>query len=222
MTEKTEWEKTYDRIKANAQKVDIIAEREAFEAWQEQCGLLPIDTRHHDEKTGYRDTITGRNLDRWDAWLARAVRGGNDYTPRAPQYGKLGESLTAMCEAAKKAECGTMHYHDLFRIEGYLHGGVSIQKTDAGGEYYILSISIAFAESPQGDYFGGKIIHNPDELNLKNVAEVARELVEELAQYEEDIEEIETASNLLLLHIRKTLKPPPAFNVPDDHKQDGE
>lgn len=73
MAEKTEWEKTYDRIKANAQKVDIIAEREAFEAWQKQCGLLPIDTRHHDEKTGYRDTITGRNLDRWDAWLARAV-----------------------------------------------------------------------------------------------------------------------------------------------------
>ena len=34
MAEKTEWEKAYDRIKANAQKVDIIAEREAFEAWQ--------------------------------------------------------------------------------------------------------------------------------------------------------------------------------------------
>nr|DAX17188.1 MAG TPA: hypothetical protein [Caudoviricetes sp.] len=34
MTEKTEWEKACDRIKANAQKVDIIAEREAFEAWQ--------------------------------------------------------------------------------------------------------------------------------------------------------------------------------------------
>ena len=31
MTEKTEWEKTYDRIKANAQRVDIIAEREAFD-----------------------------------------------------------------------------------------------------------------------------------------------------------------------------------------------
>ena len=73
MTEKTEYEKAYDRIKANAQRVDVIAEREAFEAWQKQCGLLPIDQRHHDEKTGYRDTITGRNLDRWDAWLARAV-----------------------------------------------------------------------------------------------------------------------------------------------------
>lgn len=34
MTEKTEWAKACDRIKANAQKVDIIAEREAFEAWQ--------------------------------------------------------------------------------------------------------------------------------------------------------------------------------------------
>lgn len=73
MTEKTEYEKACDRIKANAQRVDIIAERQAFEAWQEQCGLLPIDPRHRDEKTGYRDTITGRNLDRWDAWLARAV-----------------------------------------------------------------------------------------------------------------------------------------------------
>ena len=73
MTEKTEWDKASDRIKTNAQKVDIIAERQAFEAWQEQCGLLPIDTRHHDPETGYRDTITGRNLDRWDAWLARAV-----------------------------------------------------------------------------------------------------------------------------------------------------
>ena len=78
MAEKTEWEKSYDRIKANAQKVDIIAEREAFEAWQGQCGLLPIDTRHHNPETGYRDTITGRNLDRWDAWLARAVAGKTD------------------------------------------------------------------------------------------------------------------------------------------------
>ena len=34
MTQQTERGKTYDRIKANAQKVDIIAEREAFEAWQ--------------------------------------------------------------------------------------------------------------------------------------------------------------------------------------------
>ena len=73
MAEKTEWEKACDRIKDNAQKVDIIAEREAFEAWQKQCGLLPIDPRHRDEKTGYRGTITGRDLDRWDAWLARAV-----------------------------------------------------------------------------------------------------------------------------------------------------
>ena len=72
MAEKTEWEKAYDRIKANAQKVDTIAEREAFEVWQKQCGL-PIDSRYHDAETGYRDTITGRNLDRWDAWLARAV-----------------------------------------------------------------------------------------------------------------------------------------------------
>lgn len=73
MTQQTEWEKTYDRIKANAQRVDIIAEREAFEAYQQQCGLLPIGQRHHDPETGYRDTITGRNLDRWDAWMARAV-----------------------------------------------------------------------------------------------------------------------------------------------------
>ncbi len=72
MTEKTEYEKAYDRIKANAQRVDVIAERNAFEAHQQQCGL-PIDSRYHDDKTGYRDTITGRNLDRWDAWLARAV-----------------------------------------------------------------------------------------------------------------------------------------------------
>ena len=72
MTQQTERGKTYDRIKANAQRVDIIAEREAFEAYQQQCGL-PIDSRYHDAETGYRDTITGRNLDRWDAWLARAV-----------------------------------------------------------------------------------------------------------------------------------------------------
>lgn len=78
MTQQTEWEKTYDRIKANAQRVDIIAEREAFEVWQKQCGLLPIDPRHRDEKTGYRGTITGRDLDRWDAWLARAVAGKTD------------------------------------------------------------------------------------------------------------------------------------------------
>ncbi|WP_455001551.1 hypothetical protein [Cardiobacterium hominis] len=68
----SEWDKVRDRIKENAKRVDIIAERDAFEAWQQQCGL-PIEPRHHDEKTGYRDTITGRNLDRWDAWLARAV-----------------------------------------------------------------------------------------------------------------------------------------------------
>lgn len=72
MTEKTEWEKAYDRIKANAQKVDIIAERDAFEAWQQQCGL-PIDSRYHDDETGYTDNLTGRAYDRWDAWLARAV-----------------------------------------------------------------------------------------------------------------------------------------------------
>lgn len=73
MAEKTEWEKAYDRIKANAQKVDIIAEREAFEAWQAQCGL-PIDSRYHDDETGYTDNLTGRAYDRWDAWLARAVQ----------------------------------------------------------------------------------------------------------------------------------------------------
>ena len=42
------------------------------------CGLLPIDPRHHAPETGYRDTITGRNLDRWDAWL---VGYDNDKTP---------------------------------------------------------------------------------------------------------------------------------------------
>ena len=72
MTQQTERGKTYDRIKANAQRVDIIAERDAFEAYQQQCGL-PIDSRYHDAETGYRDTITGRNLDRWDAWLARTA-----------------------------------------------------------------------------------------------------------------------------------------------------
>lgn len=73
MAEKNEWEKAYERIKANAQKVDIIAEREAFEAWQQQCGL-PIEPRYHDDETGYNDNLTGRAYDRWDAWLARAVQ----------------------------------------------------------------------------------------------------------------------------------------------------
>lgn len=72
MAEKTEWEKAYDRIKANAQKVDTIAEREAFEVWQKQCGL-PIDSRYHDAETGYTDYLNMRAFDRWDAWLARAV-----------------------------------------------------------------------------------------------------------------------------------------------------
>ena len=72
MAEKTEWEKTNDRIKANAQLVDIIAEREAFEVWQKQCGL-PIDSRYHDAETGYTDYLNMRAFDRWDAWLARAV-----------------------------------------------------------------------------------------------------------------------------------------------------
>ena len=72
MAEKTEWEKTYDRIKANARRVDIIAEREAFEAYQQQCGL-PIDSRYHDAETGYTDYLNMRAFDRWDAWLARAV-----------------------------------------------------------------------------------------------------------------------------------------------------
>lgn len=72
MTQQTEWEKACDRIKDNAQKVDIIAEREAFEAWQKQCGL-PIDSRYHDAETGYTDYLNMRAFDRWDAWLARAV-----------------------------------------------------------------------------------------------------------------------------------------------------
>lgn len=72
MTEKTEYEKACDRIKANAQRVDIIAEREAFEAYQQQCGL-PIDSRYHDAETGYTDYLNMRAFDRWDAWLARAV-----------------------------------------------------------------------------------------------------------------------------------------------------
>lgn len=145
-----------------------------------------------------------------------------NHTPRNPQYGNLNESLTAMFEAAKKDKCGTMHHHDLFRIEGYLHGGVCIQKTDVGGGHDILSVRIAFAEAPEGDYFKGKIIHNPDELNLKIVAEVAKELVKELAEYEEDIEEIEIANNLLLLLIRKTLNPPSDFNLFAGHEQSGE
>ena len=73
MTAQNERDKARKRIQENAKKVDMFAEREAFETWQKQCGLLPIDTRHHDPETGYRDTITGRNLDFWDAWLARAV-----------------------------------------------------------------------------------------------------------------------------------------------------
>lgn len=73
MTQQTEWEKTYDRIKANAQRVDIIAEREAFETYQRECGL-PIDSRYHNDETGYTDNLTGRAFDRWDAWLARAVQ----------------------------------------------------------------------------------------------------------------------------------------------------
>jgi hypothetical protein len=72
MTQQTEWEKAYDRIKTNAQRVDIIAEREAFEAYQQQCGL-PIDSRYHDAETGYTDYLNMRAFDRWDAWLARAV-----------------------------------------------------------------------------------------------------------------------------------------------------
>jgi len=86
MTQQTEWEKTYDRIKANAQKVDIIAEREAFEAYQQQCGL-PIDSRYHDSETGYTDNLTGRAFDRWDAWLARAV---SEKTAAASGKGFLG------------------------------------------------------------------------------------------------------------------------------------
>lgn len=77
MAEKTEWEKACDRIKDNAQKVDIIAEREAFEAWQKQCGL-PIDSRYHDAETGYTDYLNMRAFDRRDAWLARAVAGKTD------------------------------------------------------------------------------------------------------------------------------------------------
>lgn len=69
----TEWDKVRERIKANAQKVDIIAERDAFETWQQQCGL-PIEQRYHDDETGYTDNLTGRAYDRWDAWLARAVK----------------------------------------------------------------------------------------------------------------------------------------------------
>lgn len=72
MTQQTKRGKTYDRIKANAQRVDIIAEREAFEAYQQQCGL-PIDSRYHDAETGYTDYLNMRAFDRWDAWLARAV-----------------------------------------------------------------------------------------------------------------------------------------------------
>lgn len=73
MTQQTEWEKTYDRIKANAQKVDIIAEREAFETWREQCGAAPINPEYHDDQTGYTGYISDRIFDFWDAWLARAV-----------------------------------------------------------------------------------------------------------------------------------------------------
>ena len=74
MTQQTERGKTYDRIKANAQRVNIIAERDAFEAYQQQCGL-PIDSRYHDAETGYTDYLNMRAFDRWDAWLARAVVG---------------------------------------------------------------------------------------------------------------------------------------------------
>ena len=78
MAQQTEWEKTYDRIKANAQRVDIIAEREAFEAWREQCGAAPINSEYHDDQTGYTGYISDRIFDFWDAWLARAVAGKTD------------------------------------------------------------------------------------------------------------------------------------------------
>ena len=129
-----------------------------------------------------------------------------NHTPLNPQYGKLKESLNAMLKAVHEETGEAMHHHDLFRIEGYLHGGICIQKNVMDGEHYILSASIAFAESPGGDYFAGMTIHNSDDLNLKNISEVVKNLMKDLPQYEEDIEEAALAYDLLNLHIKKTLE----------------
>ena len=49
MTAQNERDKARKRIQENAKKVDMFAEREAFETWREQCGAAPINPEYHDD-----------------------------------------------------------------------------------------------------------------------------------------------------------------------------
>lgn len=97
MTAQNEWDKARKRIQENAKKVDIIAERQAFEAWREQCGATPINAEYHDDQTGYTGYTSSRIFDQWDAWLARAVMEQDDLDLEL-----LPDIIKRMSDAVKK------------------------------------------------------------------------------------------------------------------------
>lgn len=66
-----EWENIKARLRDNAKKVDMRAEREKFEQWQTHCGIT--NSTYHDDEYGYGGFVPARLFDRWDAWLARAA-----------------------------------------------------------------------------------------------------------------------------------------------------
>lgn len=97
MTAQNEWDKARKRIQENAKKVDMFAEREAFETWREQCGAAPINPEYHDDQTGYTGYISDRIFDFWDAWLARAVMEQDDL-----DFELLPDIIKRMADAVKK------------------------------------------------------------------------------------------------------------------------
>lgn len=72
-----------------------------------------------------------------------------NHTPRNPQYGKLKESLNAMLKAVHEETGEALHHHDLIRIEGKLHIGISVYfSINHSCGFTLLSVNIAHSNDP--------------------------------------------------------------------------
>jgi len=72
-----------------------------------------------------------------------------NHTPRNLQYGKLKESLNAMLKAVHQETGEALHHHDLIRIEGRLHIGISVYfSINYSCGFAFLSIDIARHDDP--------------------------------------------------------------------------
>lgn len=133
-----------------------------------------------------------------------------NHTPRNPQYGygKLKESLNAMLTAVHEETVEAVHHHDLIRIEGILHIGISIYCFKYLYDFSSLSISIASAKPPEAYRFGGIVIKTK-KITTQEIVEQLEKCLEHL-KFEEEDQDLMLAGRLLPDIIRQIKEYPTA------------